>query len=329
MKTFDFETAWKEQAQPQFNTLPDNLRSLYSRVIDECGDIAQGKNLDMPWPVHGEKSVGYFQHLTLRELFDKIPAELLAVASRVIHDYGHWYPGGNTDRVGGSWKFSNYADQSLALRINETLSPHWPTGGNGISFRIHEGFIRAQCSTPDSWTWQEICLATLENWEKLKAVPRGAMLQPSPTGTRRARSDWETFSELFPAYCEALKAATRSADPVHGLLDTDRYMVDESEIAARKAAALAATPGRLDALKAELLADYNRAVEKLTIEYRGKLWLLEHGIDTGNAIYYSHTGRWCFGWYKPLTEALKSSLLDVLTEFPYDYDLKEVARAGV
>lgn len=41
-----------------------------------------------------------------------------------------------------------------------------------------------------------------------------------------------------------------------------------------------------------------------------------------NAIYYTHTQRWGFGWRKPLDAAAHSALLDVISEFPGDYDIK-------
>lgn len=77
-------------------------------------------------------------------------------------------------------------------------------------------------------------------------------------------------------------------------------------------------------LAAKKLADMKEALEKKrkddAEEYAGMSWLLERGEVklAANCIYYSHTGRFCFGW----RESLRGEIPDVLTEFPFDYDLK-------
>lgn len=58
------------------------------------------------------------------------------------------------------------------------------------------------------------------------------------------------------------------------------------------------------------------------IEYAGFKLIIEFGLDYKNCIYYSHTGRFCFGWQEPLTEAEKIEIGDKLKKFPYDYDMK-------
>ncbi len=57
-------------------------------------------------------------------------------------------------------------------------------------------------------------------------------------------------------------------------------------------------------------------------ERDGLLWLLDHGINTDNVIYYAHTGRFCFGWRKPLSQGEYSALVEKTTEFLFDYDIK-------
>lgn len=69
--------------------------------------------------------------------------------------------------------------------------------------------------------------------------------------------------------------------------------------------------------------DYQVDMSALKDEHDGLLWLMDHNVNIDNVIYYSHTGKFCFGWRTPLSTNIKSKLLDVLTEFPYDYELKE------
>jgi hypothetical protein len=65
-----------------------------------------------------------------------------------------------------------------------------------------------------------------------------------------------------------------------------------------------------------------KAIENATTERAGLLWLLDHGINTDNVIYYPHTGRFCFGWRKPLSESEYSALVEKTTEFLFDYDIQ-------
>jgi hypothetical protein len=67
----------------------------------------------------------------------------------------------------------------------------------------------------------------------------------------------------------------------------------------------------------------DKAVNKAETEYAAMLWLVTHNISIENCIYYPHTGRFCFGWKTPLTKDVASELLDILVEFPFNYDLKE------
>lgn len=67
--------------------------------------------------------------------------------------------------------------------------------------------------------------------------------------------------------------------------------------------------------------------EAARIEHDGFIWLLDHDISIENCIYYSHTGKFSFGWRQPVSEGVKSRLLEMLTEFGYSYEIK--AESGV
>jgi hypothetical protein len=308
MRTFDYETAWKELAAPMFEELPATSRNLYALVCQR-DDIRQLKNLNCNFPE------GF------REAFDAIADEELATAARVINFYGHWAPAGkNADKTGGSWKFANLADQSLAARINPTLNRANEEKGNKIGFRIYEGFIRGWCNTPFSWTWEEIAPATSENWQRIQALASNQ--PPAPTGSHATREKWDTYADRAREYFGLLKAALKPAGRIAEFLETSAYMIEESEISARKAREQAADPARRQRIIDKVNDDFAATMAKEVIERDGKLWMIEHGIDIGNAIYYSHTGRWCFGWYKELAPETISALLEVLTKFPFDYDIK-------
>jgi hypothetical protein len=75
-------------------------------------------------------------------------------------------------------------------------------------------------------------------------------------------------------------------------------------------------------------ADAQRKVKQAEHELEVTDWLIEHDIDPGLAIYYSHTDRWCFGWREPLGPEEVEELLGKLgSEFPAEYDIKQTEAA--
>jgi hypothetical protein len=69
-------------------------------------------------------------------------------------------------------------------------------------------------------------------------------------------------------------------------------------------------------------AKYQRESKAVEEEYQGFLWLLDHNVNLENCIFYSHTRKFSFGWRTPVSQAVKSVLLDVLVEFPYEYEIE-------
>jgi hypothetical protein len=66
-------------------------------------------------------------------------------------------------------------------------------------------------------------------------------------------------------------------------------------------------------------------MESAKKETEAYTWLLDNGFNIlDNVIYYDHTDKFVFGWYKPLDNEIKSRLLTKLSEFPFDYEFKEV-----
>ena len=99
----------------------------------------------------------------------------------------------------------------------------------------------------------------------------------------------------------------------------------EAQTKTKKAATKAARQAQLDKIN-NLGAKAKEKAEKLIqtaeAEYKGMLWLWEREVNTDNCIFYSHTGVFNFGWRKPLSDSVKSALLDILCEFPYEYTIE-------
>jgi hypothetical protein len=69
-------------------------------------------------------------------------------------------------------------------------------------------------------------------------------------------------------------------------------------------------------------AKYNKARATAEAEYKGMIWLLDHNVNIDNCLFYSHTGKFSFGWRSPVSAEVKSALLNILCEFPYPYEIK-------
>lgn len=108
---------------------------------------------------------------------------------------------------------------------------------------------------------------------------------------------------LHPLWVKRQKASQteRLKVRVQGQRDKAAKLVDEARVQAEK-----------DITEAAMKAE---AIE----------FLLDHELFSlpDNMIYYSHTGRFAFGWRKKLTKDERSALLDVVSEFPYDYDITD------
>lgn len=72
------------------------------------------------------------------------------------------------------------------------------------------------------------------------------------------------------------------------------------------------------------LAKAKRAVAGVKEERDAKRWILDHcPAMLANYIYYGHTGQHCFGWRGDgLSAEQASALLDVISEFPFPYEIK-------
>ncbi len=61
------------------------------------------------------------------------------------------------------------------------------------------------------------------------------------------------------------------------------------------------------------------------MERDGMLWLWDQGLSLDNVIFYSHTETFSFGWRSPLSDSVVSKILDVISEFHFNY---EIIREG-
>lgn len=79
---------------------------------------------------------------------------------------------------------------------------------------------------------------------------------------------------------------------------------------------------RVAAKRARVESEYAARVANAKTEHDGFLWFMDRGINTDNLIFYSHTGKFSFGWRQPVDSELLADVLQVVSEFPYQYEIK-------
>lgn len=79
---------------------------------------------------------------------------------------------------------------------------------------------------------------------------------------------------------------------------------------------------RLAAERIKVNAHHDKVVKNAKTERDGLLWLMDRGMRTDNVLFYSHTGRFGFGWRQPVDAAVLSELMNAICEFPFAYDIK-------
>lgn len=74
----------------------------------------------------------------------------------------------------------------------------------------------------------------------------------------------------------------------------------------------------------EITKERDKAIKLANAEHDGLLWMLDRGINTNNCIFYTHTGRFCFGWrgQNGIDPAVRGELEAALTGFPFEFDIK-------
>ena len=142
-----------------------------------------------------------------------------------------------------------------------------------------------------------------------------------------------------PWYCQAclgsphLKPADLKLLRLNSLGNSDRKLLtgaEYAEILPKYEAAQAkrewldAAPRRLTEFRTKLAEDHRATVKVADTEYRGKVWMLDHGFgidDVDNAIYYAHESKWRLGWWRPLTEEKAAELEKKMSGFPGIYEI--------
>lgn len=111
------------------------------------------------------------------------------------------------------------------------------------------------------------------------------------------------------------------------LSDAERDRLLPLYVARQTSGADSRNAAKLRKQRAGIEAKRGKAIASAQTEADGLLWLMDRGISIDNVIFYDHTGVFCFGWRKPVSDAVASTLLDQISEFPHPYEIKGVSRS--
>jgi len=275
MATFDFETAWREVADPAWQALPETSRAFVRHVTAVVAGLAQDEEtLHVPWPIdsicreHGTTA----QALKARFNGDFTERDL-AVLAHVAYFHGHWLPGGEAGE-GVLWRFSSLADRALTERIYRRLearhdhldSPYRLRLGykshTGLSMHVSEGFLMANLSC--EWSSGNIAVgwATYEN---VLAVRKAMVRMPPFPDEKKGRRAAEEWIDKAEARIKTVREASMRSDDFARWHDVAaRYMVDEAVIKQRS------TAKEWPKIKAEWPMDIRQQVEHFV--GIGRLW---------------------------------------------------------
>ncbi len=92
-------------------------------------------------------------------------------------------------------------------------------------------------------------------------------------------------------------------------------------VSAQMYGATARGKARIIKARADILAECEKSISKATIKRDGLIWLMDNGLSNENVIYYDHTNKFTFGWRTKLDADTVSAILDVISEFPFPYEI--------
>lgn len=76
------------------------------------------------------------------------------------------------------------------------------------------------------------------------------------------------------------------------------------------------------AKRLELEKSRDEALKHAVIEHDGFIWFMDRDINVHNCIYYKHNQTFSFGWRSPVDPEIEKALLEIVSEFPFKYEIK-------
>lgn len=221
--------------------------------------------------------------------------------------------------------------KSIELETTHLFANQWNTPPiEGYSEQGLRIFDWAEDATHNTFTRQGHYLDQTEEMREIRRNTDGCgycgKQEPAAKGNvfcpHCLDSEYLKESELHLTRMVAIQDSDRPRAP---LTDAERAHLSPLYAAAQTQGSTERGRKRMAKLREEIRAKRQAAIRNAEWEFTGMQWLMDHGLGqlaANNAIFYSHTGRFGFGWRTPLDGAQLSALLDVISEFPAPYDIK-------
>lgn len=256
-----------------------------------------------------------------REAYARLCADLADIKPRQMHAIGSYYLP-NIDGL-----------RQVELETKHLFNNQWNTAPGCLSENGARVF---------DWAEKAIFVNGYEN----RKIKRGHWLEQTAemTEIRKATSvcgycgkQEPTGAHTFCPHCLDSQYLTEKDLFLTRMLPVcDTWSKDRAPLTAEEAAervplfVQAQTHGSSERGRARMQAQRERILHKAElqidgakVERDGFIWLLDHGINIDNVIFYSHTGRFGFGWRKKLSAAELSALQSAMgAEFGFPYDIE-------
>jgi len=79
---------------------------------------------------------------------------------------------------------------------------------------------------------------------------------------------------------------------------------------------------RLAKQRRDIEEKYKKETANAKIERDGLIWLMDNGLSIDNVIYYDHKQMFSFGWRNPVSASVRDRILELISEFPFEYEIK-------
>jgi len=145
----------------------------------------------------------------------------------------------------------------------------------------------------------------------------------TPTFNTRSSAIGSPYLKEAELYLVRLKRVSDASSPAQ-LTEEERAFLLPLYIKAQ----LSTNQQQRDKQRAEVLADFEKEHANAVMERDGFIWLLDHGIQIENCIFYNHTRQFCFGWRNAYTGQAREELLKALAKFPFEYDVKGAGKVA-
>lgn len=205
------------------------------------------------------------------------------------------------------WNTSDDSENVVNRRVFDWAQDYMPSGMNKNIKRGHYLEITSEMrEIRDNTVACGYCGA-------LEPAQKGHVFCPHCIGSEYLKDEDLRLTRMLPVSSKAEREPLTEAEREHLV----PLYIEAQTMGANTRAGKKKAKQRTDVIvKAE------KTIRRAETERDGFVWLLDHGVNVDNCIYYPHTDRFCFGWRSPVSDGVKSKLLDVLCEFPFDYDIK-------